>query len=105
MSALELEPEIKNIFKRLIGKETNEEIEEFIKNNLGVKEYSYHQVQIFIKIFISQFRMLENVIKIIDSDKNDDTEKCIQYLAESSKYFINGGFPKILTKKIAKIKE
>ena len=102
MSALELEPEIKNIFKRLIGKETNEEIEEFIKNNLGVKEYSYHQVQIFIKIFISQFRMLENVIKIIDSDKNDDTEKCIQYLAESSKYFINGGFPKILMKKNCK---
>ena len=46
--------------------------------------------------------MLENVIKIIDSDKNDDTEKCIQYLAESSKYFINGGFPKILMKKNCK---
>ena len=99
MSALELEPGIKKVFKRLIGKEKNEEIEAFIKNNLGVKEYSYHQVQIFIKIFMSQFTMLENVIKIIDSDKNDETEKYIKYLAESSKYFFNGGFPNLLLKK------
>ena len=99
MSALELEPGIKKVFKRLIGKETNEEIEEFIKNNLGVKEYSFHQVQIFIKIFISQFTMLEKELKIIDSDKNNETEKCLQYIAQSSKYFINGGFPKILMKK------
>ena len=98
MCSLELEPGIKKVFKRLIGKETNEEIEEFIKNNLGIEQYSYHQVQIFIKIFTSQFTMIEKVIKIIGSDKNDETEKCIQYLAQSSKYFINGGFTTILMK-------
>ena len=98
MCSLELESGIKKVFKRSIGKETNEEIEEFIKNNLGIEQYSYHQVQIFIKIFTSQFTMIEKVIKIIGSDKNDETEKCIQYLAQSSKYFINGGFTTILMK-------
>ena len=35
MTKLELEKEIRDNFKRIIGKETNEEIEEFIKNNIG----------------------------------------------------------------------
>ena len=40
MPKLELEKEIRDTFKRIIGKETNEEIEEFIKNNIGTKECS-----------------------------------------------------------------
>ena len=55
MPKLELEENIRQIFNRMIGIETNEQIEEFIKENIGIKEYSYHQIQTFIKLFISQF--------------------------------------------------
>jgi hypothetical protein len=41
---LELEDNLIQIFNRLIGKKTNEEIEKFIKENIGITEYSYHQV-------------------------------------------------------------
>ena len=65
---LELDEETRSKFKNMIGIVTNEEIEEFIKNNIGIKNYSYHQVNIFIKTFMIQFNILG---KLYDS-KNDD---------------------------------
>ena len=68
MPKLELDEETRSKFKNMIGIVTNEEIEEFIKNNIGIKNYSYHQMHIFIKTFIFQFNILG---KLYDS-KNDD---------------------------------
>jgi len=73
---LELEENIKQIFKRIIGTETNEQIEEFIKENIGIKEYSYHQVQTFIKLFISQLSLLNTKLKVINSKKK--TQKLLK---------------------------
>ena len=46
---LELEEYIKQIFNRIIGKSTNKEIEEFIKENIDIKKCSYHQVKILLR--------------------------------------------------------
>ena len=96
---LELEQKIIDIFERLCGYKTNEEIELFIKNNLGIKEYSYYQVHIFIKLFISQFYLLEKKIKFVDANGYDITNKCINFFKEFTTYFTNGEFPKLLTRK------
>jgi len=97
---LELEEEIKQIFKRMIGKETNKQIEEFIKEKIFITEYSYHQVQTFIKLFISLFSITN--IKFINSQKDDIT---IKYFAEYTKYFTNGGFQKLIMNKKQQIKD
>ena len=94
---LELESNIRQKFKKLNGIETNEDIEKFIKEKffeIGIKEYSYYQVQTFIKLYISQFDSKGEDIKI--------TKECIDYFINSSKYFINGGFSKLIMKKIDK---
>ena len=101
---LELEEYIIQIFNRMIGKSTNKEIEEFIKENIGIEEYSYHQVKTFIKIFISQFNLFSGKLKILNSQGNDMTNKYIKDIAESTKYFTNGGFPKLIMDKKQYIK-
>ena len=77
---LELEQKSIKIFKKMNGYEKNEQIEEFIKKNIGIKEYSFHQVQTFIKLFISQFKYLEGKTFILESEQ---TIKCIEYFAKS----------------------
>ena len=94
---LELESNIRKKFKQLNGIETNEEIERFIKekfNEINIKEFSYYQIQIFIKLYISLFDSKDKDIKI--------TKECIDYFVNSSKYFINGGFSKYIMKTIDK---
>jgi len=99
MAKLELEKEIRDNFKRIIGKETNEEIEEFIKNNIGIKEYSYHQIQMFIKLFLCQFNNIEGKIKFIDSNGKDLTDKMLQNTISIAKYCANGTFSNLLMNK------
>ena len=89
----------------MIGKETNEDIEEFIKENIGIKEYSYHQVQTFIKLFISQFNIFKSNLNITNTGYDDITNSCIKYFAENTKYFTNGGFQNLIIGKKGQIKD
>ena len=98
MDKLELEPELKNIFKKLFEYDNDKQIEEFIQNNIGIKEYSYYQVHIFIKLFISQFGKFDRKLKFLDSHQNDITNEILKEFDESSKYFTNGGFAQLLKK-------
>ena len=98
MDKLELEPELIIIFNKLLGYENNEQIENFIKNNIGIKEYSYYQVNIFIKLFISQLGKFDEKLKFIDTHQRDITEECIKNFAEGCKYFINNEFTQLLMK-------
>ena len=102
---LELEEYIKQIFNKMIGKSTNEEIEEFIKENIGIKEYSYHQIKTFIKIFISQFKIFDGKLKIINSQGNKISYKFIEDIIKSSKYFTNREFQKLIMDKKQYIKD
>ena len=95
MLPLELENDIIIIFKRMLDKSTNEEIEEFIKEHIGLEKYSYHQVDLFIKLFISQYNKFESRL-IFLRDKKNVTKECIQAFADSTKYFINSSFAKLL---------
>ena len=104
MLPLELEPDIRENFKRLNEIEDDKKIEQFIKynfNSIGIKEYSYHQVQTFIKLYISQFDSFEGKgkLKFVNSQGKDITKETIEYFVNSTKYFTNGGFAKAIMEK------
>ena len=102
---LELDDDTKNIFKRIIEKDENDDIEAFIRENIGLPNYSYHQVVTFIKLFISQFSLFNTKLKFTDSQDNNITKECIDYFAKSTKYFTNGGFAKLIMNKNKEIKD
>ena len=98
---LDLPDNLIKILKKMINfnsndeKEFNDEIEKFIKPYIGIEKYSYHQLIIFIKLFISQYSKFEKGITI--TEKNQDvTETYIREFAECTKYFTSGGFAKLL---------
>ena len=85
-----------NIFNRMLGHKSNKDIQKFVENYIGVEKYSYHQINIFIKLFISQYNKFSTRLKFLDNG-NDMTDKCIREFANCTKYFTNGGFPRLLT--------
>ena len=101
LSKLELDKNVNNTFQIMLGKEaeTDEQIETFIKNNINLKEYSYYQIQTFINLFISQFEIFNEKIKFSNSQNTDVTKECIKYFADSTIYFTNGGFAKLIINK------
>ena len=96
---LELPEKKKLLFKNMIEKSTNEEIFEWVKDNMKIPKYSYHQINIFINLFLSQYNKFEGE-KLIFHYKNKDpkevTKNCISIFAEGTKYFTYGGFSKLL---------
>ena len=98
MLDLELPEYIKISFRNMLEIQTDKEIEQFIKENIGIKEYSYHQIHIFIKIFISQFNKFGGKIRFTNYDGKDINKELIKYISESTKYFTNGGFAKLIFK-------
>jgi len=71
MLPLELETDIKNEFNKLNEFKNDKEIEKFIKDNfnsIGIKEYSYHQVHTFIKLYISQFNTFKSKLIFKDTE-------------------------------------
>ena len=110
MPKLDLPKKTIEIFNRMIELNSNEEIEEkFLKKYMdNTKNYSYHQIISFIKLFKSQYSKFESKIffSAIKKDKNgkviekkDITDDCIRDFAQSTKYFINSGFNELLMKK------
>ena len=92
---------ITNTFKNMIGKSTNPEIEEYVKKYIseGDKKpkYSYHQINIFVKLFITQCGKYNTKIRFLDPSNNVITEGIIKEFAKSTQYFTNGSFSKLLT--------
>ena len=91
--------EMINIFNRMLGINSNEGIKEFVEKyfkKIGIEKYTYHQINIFIKLFISQYSQFKGKL-IFKSNNEDVTEKCIEDFSKSTKYFTNGGFAKLLT--------
>ena len=92
---LDLPEKIIDIFNRLLELDSNEKIEKFINKFLGMNTFSYHQIIIFIKLFISQFNKFDSKL-IIYSDEKNMTNKFFEEFAEFTKSFTMGGFVKSL---------
>ena len=92
---LDLSENIITIFNRLLELDSNNKIEIFIKKQIGINTVSYHQIQIFIKLFIAQFKTFEKK-KVVYSGENDLTENIIKEFAEFTKFFTMGGFVKMI---------
>ena len=91
--------EMIDIFNRMLGINSNEGIKEFVEKyfkKIGIEKYTYHQINIFIKLFISQYSKFKGKL-IFKSNDVDVTEKCIEDFSKSTKYFTNGGFARLLT--------
>ena len=80
---------INNIFNRMLGYNSNVDIQNFVKKYIGLEIYSYHKINIFIKLFISQYNKFKTKLYFYN-DNIDITEKCIEEFAECTKYFTNG---------------
>ena len=101
--------EIINIFSKMGKFNSNDDIKNFVEENfkkIDVTKYTYHQINIFIKLFISQFNKFKSKIKFIrvekeeklqKEDKKDSIEEYFEEFTNFTKYFINGGFAKLLT--------
>ena len=59
-----------------------------------MKKYSFYQIDIFIKLFISQFGKFENKLNFSSGNK-EETEDIIQKFIESTKFFTDGIFARI----------
>jgi len=91
MPPFNYQEEILNHFKNMLGINSNEKMKEFVQKYFGVEIYSYHQINIFVKLFISQYGKFKTKLRILENGK-DTTEKCIMEFANSTKYFTNGKF-------------
>ena len=92
---LDLSKDIISVFQKMSKGDSNEKIEKFIKENIGIQKYSYHQVNIFIKLFISQYIKFKEKIKFKKNGKESTTD-CIESFVNCSKYFTSNEFSKLL---------
>ena len=86
-------------FKNVANIGSNTEIKNFVDKYMkliGIKRYSFHQINIFIKLFLSQCKRFNSKIDFYYSGKKV-TNDIIDHYAKCTKYFINGGFSKLLT--------
>ena len=77
-------------------KEVNCEIKKFFKHYINIDDFSYHQFNIFIKLFISQYNDFDIKLK---QGQNDENEVNFKEFVECAKYFISEGFIKLLMNK------
>jgi len=88
-----------NLFKNMLNKNNNKDIYEWIKekfDKIKLTRYSYHQIHIFINLFICQYNIFEGRKIYFREGEKDVTDKCIDSFAEATKYFTYGGFSKLL---------
>ena len=96
MPAFNYPEETIKIFSRMLEINSNIEIQNFVKKYIDIPRYSYHQINIFIKLFISQYSKFDSKIYFYSNGKNV-TEERISQFALCTKYFTNGGFAQLLT--------
>ena len=93
---LNLPKEKIELFNKMLGLGTNEQIYKWIKNNIKLPRYSYHQIHIFINLFIGQYNKFGGKKLKFFMGKKDITDECISSFSEGTKYFTYGGFSQLL---------
>jgi len=85
-----------DLFNRMLGYNSNKSIQNFVKEYIGITKYSYHQINIFVNLFISQYNKFKSKLIFLEKGK-DVTKICIKEFAKCTQYFTNGGFARLLT--------
>ena len=88
--------EIINIFKTTLDINSNEKLNEFVRKYIGMEKYTFHQTNIFIKIYIFLFNIFTTKLAFYNNEM-DITEEIIDNIAKSITYFTNGFYAKLLT--------
>ena len=113
MPGLKLPQNIIDQFDFMLGLNTNKKIFNFILDNIEKEEkkenekisskyinqkkkYSYHQINIFINLFISQYYKFQCKLQFSIGDE-DVTTQCIESFSKGTQYFTLGAFAKLLT--------
>ena len=95
---LDLSPEKLLHFKNMIDTTDNNKIAEFINKYITIENHSYHQLNIFIDLFIGQYSKTNNK-RIFYEGEEIATEKVIENFAKCTEYFTSGGYSNILVNK------
>ena len=78
---LNLPDEKIKLFNNMLGINNNEEIYKWLKEKIMIKRYSYHQIHIFINLFICQYNIFKGQkIRFFENEK-DVTDKCIKFFS------------------------
>jgi len=99
---LRLDKETSKFFNWMIpeedieGRKIKKTPEEYILENIGTNRYSYHQINIFIKLFLNQYKADNKKLSFSDHGK-DVTNQCIENFAKCTQYFTLGIYARFLT--------
>ena len=74
--------------------------EEYINTYIGAEKFSYHQINIFINLYMNQYKIDNRKLQFLDWSYNDVTEKCIEDFAKCTQYFTLGVYAKLLTENL-----
>ena len=80
------------------GKIIKQSPEDYINTYIGAEKFSYHQINIFIKLYMNQYKMENCQLRFRDENKKDVTDICIEKFAKCTKYFTLGAYARLLTK-------
>ena len=95
---LDLPEDTIKIFDENFKTKTNQQIDSFIKKYLGFENYSYHQIQIFIKFITSQFTQFKSKLTNYLKDKKEE-ELYIEEFSKCASHYVMNGYTKYLIEK------
>ena len=96
---LRLDKEADKFFKWMLPEDENNP-EEYINSHIGTDKFSYHQINIFIKLFMNQYKIDNAKLTFIDEKGEPATKDCIEAFANCTQYFTLGVYAKSLTKNL-----
>ena len=85
-------------FKNMLDLNNNKEISEYINDHFEISKYSYHQISIFINLFIGQYSKT-NDKRTFWSGWTNVTKDVIESFEKCTKYFTSGPFANLLVNK------
>lgn len=95
---LELPENKKLHYKNMLNLNSDKEIKDNINQFFKISEHSYHQLSIFINLFIDQYSKTNDKKKFMYG--NDDvTDNVIECFKNCTKYFTSGSYANLLTNK------
>ena len=103
-----------NLLKKMLNLKDNKAFNKWIKGKFemlgkeifkekGKVKYSYHQIHIFIKLFICQYNMFKGQKITFWNGNINTTKECIDSFSKATKYFIYGEFSQLLLAKTYKV--